>query len=507
MNEEVFTGKADFRDEARLLDVHRWSEWPEVNTFIDDIYSSYFSKEEQIPKTKKNLKVLLLDLYVAWREGWKYLAMFRDSNRYKAKSRYNALKISRMIIDIVDRLEEVGLVQIHNGYFIHETGEAYVSRVEALPNLKERFVDARFPDLVITNDEKRECIILRDKNKQTVDYIDNKNVRRMRKVLSDYNSLIRNTHIDCCHLREPVIHRKDGKRVRISQANKFTTRIFNNKSWKQGGRFYGGFWQQIPSEDREYIYIDGERTVEVDYSGLHIMLLYARLKLNYSRVSPGEDPYQVHVDGLNKDEARNLGKNVLLMGVNADTEKKAFQAVRGEFNGTGIIPPTVKLTDDLLGDVLFQLKAKHPQIADQLCSGAGIDLQWIDSQITEKLIEHFTPLGVPILCVHDSYIVPHHMATGLRQEMEHAFLNVTKLMDGLADHPEMWKQASVAIKQIGYDDEYLLDVDDELSPEERENDSNIIAHRETLEIAEDRIVPEYRERYEQFKKELAAISV
>jgi hypothetical protein len=37
--------------------------------------------------------------------------------------------------------------------------------------------------------------------------------------------------------------------------------------------------------------------------------------------------------------------------------------------------------------MLQQLAQKHEPIAHKLASGAGIDLMYVDSQITEKLIE------------------------------------------------------------------------------------------------------------------------
>jgi hypothetical protein len=53
-------------DYSRPLDVHRWSDYPKVNSFVDKIYCSLpaLSGNKQI--RKKHLKVLLLDLYVAW---------------------------------------------------------------------------------------------------------------------------------------------------------------------------------------------------------------------------------------------------------------------------------------------------------------------------------------------------------------------------------------------------------------------------------------------------------
>ena len=52
---------------SRPLDVHRWSCYPETNTFVNSIYEQHFLTDKA-NKTirKKLLKVVLLDLYVAW---------------------------------------------------------------------------------------------------------------------------------------------------------------------------------------------------------------------------------------------------------------------------------------------------------------------------------------------------------------------------------------------------------------------------------------------------------
>ena len=51
---------------SRPLDVHRWSEHPEVNTFVDKIYSSLPQLTGNKKIRKQHLKVLLLDLYLVW---------------------------------------------------------------------------------------------------------------------------------------------------------------------------------------------------------------------------------------------------------------------------------------------------------------------------------------------------------------------------------------------------------------------------------------------------------
>ena len=53
---------------SRILDVHRWSEHQEANLFVDEVYDTFLNRQEQENTRikKEHLKVILLDLYVAW---------------------------------------------------------------------------------------------------------------------------------------------------------------------------------------------------------------------------------------------------------------------------------------------------------------------------------------------------------------------------------------------------------------------------------------------------------
>ena len=50
---------------SRPFDVHKWSDHPEVNNFVNSIYNNHF-KLQKSNVLKKQLKVVLLDLYIAW---------------------------------------------------------------------------------------------------------------------------------------------------------------------------------------------------------------------------------------------------------------------------------------------------------------------------------------------------------------------------------------------------------------------------------------------------------
>jgi len=108
-------------------------------------------------------------------------------------------------------------------------------------------------------------------------------------------------------------------------------RVFNGGlagKWERGGRFYRGWWQQIDKEDRCKIYINDKPTLEVDFKAFHPNLLSNELGVKLSG-----DPYDLGELILpkvikTKEEQRDYVKLLVLMGINADSDKKAYQAFR-----------------------------------------------------------------------------------------------------------------------------------------------------------------------------------
>ena len=93
---------------SRLLDVHIWSDYPEVNEFINLIYDAYFRQlSGKINITKKHIKIVLLDLYVAWLTDPDLniaVNMTRDfysKNFGTNTTRYNELNISAKTITVI----------------------------------------------------------------------------------------------------------------------------------------------------------------------------------------------------------------------------------------------------------------------------------------------------------------------------------------------------------------------------------------------------------------------
>jgi len=71
----------------------------------------------------------------------------------------------------------------------------------------------------------------------------------------------------------------------------------------------------------------------------------------------------------------------------------------------------------MLDELLRAFLDKHPHLEDDMFADRGIQLMRSDSQIAEEVIGHFVERDIPILCIHDSFIVPHNRTLELREVM------------------------------------------------------------------------------------------
>jgi hypothetical protein len=298
------------------------------------------------------------------------------------------------------------------------------------------FQDTALNEFMVHTHEGKETIILRDLKKKPVEYRDEElpaaeaaKVTSMRQQLEEYNEALFNTFIDIPTLEKGYIESlgsgRDDVRHSISHHHKRVYRVFNNSSFYQGGRFYGGWWQNIPKRYRKDIFIDDQSTVEVDYKSIHIMLLYAKLGLDMDEEIKGEDAYTINIPFTNdEEEARRLGKQLLLICVNAKDEKAALKAFRSLLVDEGYGKQAVSLKDKDLLPLIQLLKDKHPKIQDSFCSGAGIYLMNLDAEIASLVLDECLYMNILPLIIHDSFIVKTFDEYVLRQLMTQAVKSV-----------------------------------------------------------------------------------
>lgn len=175
---------------------------------------------------------------------------------------------------------------------------------------------------------------------------------------------IRQELLNYRHKANPKVRPKGkNKRLIISQHDKCTRRIFNNGTFAEGGRFYGGWWQRIPASWRKRIWIDNQSVIEVDFSAFHIVILYAQMGIDYYEAAC-EDPYCLNLPDLSE-----------------------------------------SLNDAVILELIQQLRDRHPLLANKFCSNVGVRLMNIDSEIAAMILARCLEANILPLIIHDSFIV------------------------------------------------------------------------------------------------------
>ena len=272
------------RYHSRPLDVHRWSDHPEAREIVNTIWSKYYS--DSYPETgqgnkasssrRKQFKVLLLDLYVAWLEDPQLsIGVGMSKSAYETKSRYNALYISYLMVEMIKHAHYQGLIELKKGSEL----SGKTTRIRSTPKLQKYFKQANLDLLAFTRHSDQETIILNikdegDEKAHPIAYLDSDfaEIPQMRQEVRQYNALLHESFIDIPTLKEPLIYKESptDEPTSITHNKKFVRRVFYRGNWNLGGRFHGGWWQNISEDWRKQIYINNESTIEQDLSLIHI---------------------------------------------------------------------------------------------------------------------------------------------------------------------------------------------------------------------------------------------
>ena len=392
------------------FDLHRISDHPDAKKLLSQIWQEYFKKafggKRRGPKPKasprQQFNVLMLNLYAAWKiDPTIPIAISMANDSYKVGSRYNALHLSKLLPQLIHHLRKEELITFERG---SELGG--LSRIRPTQELIELFekTDLNLQDIVVSH--RRESIILRsgkDDEGEIAKNIDYKTeprwITKARQDLRKYNKLLEASHIGLPHLTDHFLLKKDGSRTFVTPQHQFVRRIFSRGSWNYGGRYYGGWWQQLSKELRERIFINGKPTVELDYKSIHPHLLYAKAGSTPNR----EDIYSIDLTwaDTSSQQLRAWVKQLVLVAINASSEKKAYAAFRYD-QPTG--SRGKKLTNKQLAELLNTFRQENKPISKYLCSDQGISLMAEDSRIATYVINKMTENNKPVLCIHDSFI-------------------------------------------------------------------------------------------------------
>ncbi len=362
----------------------------------------------------------LLASYVASAETG--MRISKDKNRY-TKGRYvpEGVTYDITIDGVLPLMLMDGFVrEVRKGSYDRTKGEGKQTRIAATGKLVNWFdVDpALLPKalvgcedtdpLVVQITTKRKGKNKKGKTKTLKPYTDNAVTNQMRDNLNIINDCLKRHWSDLylsddewAKLQRSLVGNKKYDYTPIRIHRQTIRRIFNSTSFDIGGRFYGGWWQNIPSAYRGIITIDGKRTTEFDYGRLHPTMLYAQEGMNLS-----EDAYDIGISDEHRDVVKQLFNAMVQMTKPQDRPPRDVK-----FSQTR---KTWKQLRSLIVD-------KHEPIKDKFFCGIGNRLQYEDSQIAEKVMLHFARQDIAVLPVHDSFVIQRSLQPELIDAMSEAF--------------------------------------------------------------------------------------
>jgi len=425
-------------DKVIFFDVYNDCESTNINNITEYLCDAIADGSRYTSKDLfKCMKKIVVSLYIAATNNDAWVAITRNKNHYCKNNRMRKIYMPySKTMFIIKSLCAKKFIDYVNSYYSKQDNErSRMFLMKAETPIRSRFYAV--PRSSIYKQNKHDAIELHGIDKKAKKYKDNRITERMRKEMNTINKLLESSDVKLA-LTDDELDNLNAARVIKDKSciftfSKYLSRIFNTrvgirKGWILGGRLYGGFWQNIPKKFRPLLTIDGEDTVELDYKAFHPNLLYLeKTKKLYSHANG--DPYVI--EGFEGNEAmRKLMKIVLLILVNAKTEKSAMGAIKKECEDN-YREDTEGLAD------LFQLykkhkpktllafaKKQHQDIAEYFCSDKGIHLQFKDSNLSVKILLRLAAEGILALPVHDSFIVQKKHEDRLRLAMEEEFFDM-----------------------------------------------------------------------------------
>lgn len=352
-----------------------------------------------------HLKLMLLNLLKAYRQNrQRYVAYSNRRNTYyPQKVGGQGLKISydpfRHIVQLLEKLE---YITTKRG-FSFQGGRSSNSRMRATDKLKELFRPAR------NTFRNMNCILLKDAGGNYIPYTETTNIHRIRENLSAINDQLDKhfigLYIPDIQLEQLNMEMQKKNRRHMDLSKTLLHRTFSRGSFDLGGRFYGGFWIQLPKQYRPFVKIDHKGTESRDYSATVFSLMYLEKGFEVPEgdayLFPGADPRD-----------RDVIKDAAQMLVNTPCRQKALQAINYE-----VVCKRFTHRKYTAGEIVSSLELKHEAIRDLFYRDLGVLYQRKESEIAEAVMLRFVSLGKPILPIHDGFIAKREDIEFLEQAM------------------------------------------------------------------------------------------
>ena len=443
--EDLFEFCHDFGS-SRPIDVDLSIDNSEVSNFIETLLPNLPISSKAQAKTYEQaveyLFMIIANVGKAFLQE-NCVAIPRSNSFLNGETAISKRKLSkRTFLLILNFLRDSGYIREHMGHFDRNEQCGQTSRYWATKILQYHFRTLKPSDFRALRTIKP--VILHDSQGYEIDFSENKISKFFSEKIISINELyksntfkyinkyeyklINSYHIynnpnDIPYINNnksyPLLGTNDNLYPRISA-------IFSRSSFSCGGRLYsipqkGIGWQGLSQEQRKTITINEEATVELDFKGLHVSMLYAIMGVQIK-----EDPYS----GLSA-ELRPLYKTLMLRLLNAKsvcyTIRSMSDTVYTLKRKVLLSPRDLKLLDCIheykpkWSILISELMERHRVIQRYFGSDCGIFLQRLDGEMMLHILSALAQEGIPALPVHDSVIVPRHTQNRAAEVMQSVY--------------------------------------------------------------------------------------
>ena len=284
-----------------------------------------------------------------------------------------------------------------------KTGE--VTTFWAGKRLKNRIKDARLTYKDLSLQKSKNVIELRDEKVtgkakgRLIPYQETNISRQYRDEMEQINAFL-----SCADIHYHGNKDIDDSRIELK-------RIFNNGSFEQGGRLYGGFWISMKSEDIRDISIDDEWLVALDYGQMALRLAYSLAKAPIHF----EDAYALPG---RTDAARDAVKKLINVMLNTPTSKSwnVPKRIRNLYKD-----------EDIQNTLISEINSFHKPISHLFGKSNGMKFMFMESEILVDVLLELNNEGIVALPIHDCILVKESAQKTAKEVMLRVFKQHTNL--------------------------------------------------------------------------------
>ena len=325
-----------------------------------------------------------------------YLRYSRRHDEYK-RTIYNKLSISSTYLkEVIDTLVKLNFLENVKG-----VNSIFLSRIRATNLLENIFIEENI--LICDVYYDKELLILKNKNKKKINYLDEEYTTQIKRNLINYNELL---------LNNKITNHLVNKHQRL---NKTYYRVFSNSSFKSHGRYYGHWIVDMNDTVRKETKMNGQQVKIVDFEASQTHMAYSLKGINYFDYTDIH-PYNFLSENfyIPSGKRRDFIKKVTSLFLNCSKDK--FKRALYFLNNTQF-----KIKNLNVSMLHNEFNEFHKPISEYFFKSLGNKLMFIESQIAERTIIEFCKLNIPILIIHDCFIVPEDRINLLKNSLKNSF--------------------------------------------------------------------------------------